>query len=67
MGRNIGVVPDSPSLLAVPYQSAHDEIIPGVVMGPKTRCEMDAVLEIRNNSRHAGKVVALGQWLGGCG
>lgn len=50
MTRNIRIVPDSHTLLAVPYQSAHEEydvlVLPGGGPGAKTFCATDAVLEL---------------------
>lgn len=55
-------MPDYPSLLSVPYQSAHSEydvlVLPGGGPGAKTFCETDAVLELIASFRKAGKLVA---------
>ncbi|KAH7090347.1 class I glutamine amidotransferase-like protein [Paraphoma chrysanthemicola] len=62
MTRNIRIVPDHPSLLSVPAQSAHEEydilILPGGGPGAKTFSTTDAVLELIANFRNAGKWVA---------
>ncbi|KAF2029036.1 DJ-1 [Setomelanomma holmii] len=60
--RNIRIVPDHPTLMSVPAQSAHEEydilILPGGGPGAKTFSTIDTVLELISNFRKAGKWVA---------
>lgn len=62
MTRNIRIVPDVPSLLALSAQAAHHVydilIIPGGGPGAATFCKNDSVLELINDFRNAGKYVA---------
>jgi protein DJ-1 len=62
MTRNIRIVPDHPTLMSVPAQSAHEEydilILPGGGPGAKTFSTTDMVLELIANFRNAGKWVA---------
>ncbi|ORY18861.1 class I glutamine amidotransferase-like protein [Clohesyomyces aquaticus] len=60
--RNIRIVPDSPTLAALPHQNAHEVydilILPGGGPGAKTFCSSTDVLELIHRFRAAGKWVA---------
>jgi protein DJ-1 len=62
MSRNLRIVPDAPTLIALPYQSAHEYfdilILPGGAPGAKTFCNNEIVLEMISKFRSAGKYVA---------
>jgi protein DJ-1 len=62
MSRNIRIVPDAPSLISLPYQSAHEYfdilILPGGGPGSATFCKTPTVLELIDNFRKNGKWVA---------
>lgn len=62
MTRNIRIVPDHSTLASFPSQNAHNEydilILPGGGPGAKTFSTTDAVLELINSFRKAGKWVA---------
>ncbi|KAF2830053.1 DJ-1 [Ophiobolus disseminans] len=62
MTRNIRIVPDHPTLMSVPSQSAHEDydilILPGGGPGANTFSNTDTVLELINNFRQANKWVA---------
>jgi protein DJ-1 len=62
MTRNVRIVPDHPTLLSVPSQTAHQHydilILPGGGPGAKTFSTSNSVLETINNFRSAGKWVA---------
>ncbi|KAF2272897.1 DJ-1 [Westerdykella ornata] len=62
MSRNIRLLPDSPTLLALPHQSAHQTydmlVLPGGMPGAKTFAHNDAVLAMIANFRTEGKYVA---------
>ncbi|KAF2190457.1 DJ-1 [Zopfia rhizophila CBS 207.26] len=60
--RNVRIVPDHPTLISVPSQSAHEVfdvlVIPGGGPGAKTFSTYDPVLELIHEFRKAGKYVA---------
>lgn len=62
MTRNIRIVPDQPTLLSLPNQTAHTKydilILPGGGPGAKTFCASRPVLELISEFRKAGKYVA---------
>lgn len=62
MTRNVRIVPDAPTLLSLPFQTAHEVydilIIPGGGPGAATFSNNDAVLELISNFQQAGKWVA---------
>ncbi|KAF2639150.1 DJ-1 [Massarina eburnea CBS 473.64] len=62
MSRNIRIVPDYPTLLSLPHQTAHAYydilILPGGAPGAKTFSTTNAVLELVDNFRKEGKWVA---------
>jgi protein DJ-1 len=62
MSRNIRIMPDHKSLLAVPSQSAHEYfdilVLPGGGPGAKTFASHNAVLAMINAFHKAGKYVA---------
>ncbi|KAF1962941.1 DJ-1 [Byssothecium circinans] len=62
MSRNVRIIPDYPTLLALGYQTAHSNydilILPGGAAGAKTFSTTDAVLELINEFNKEGKWVA---------
>jgi protein DJ-1 len=62
MSRNVRIVPDHKTLLAVPWQGAHEEfdilVIPGGGSGAKTFSTTESVLELIHSFRQANKWVA---------
>jgi len=62
MTRNIRIVPDAPTLISLPHQSAHEYfdilILPGGGPGSQTFCSSPIVLDMIANFRKAGKWVA---------
>ncbi|KAF2745939.1 DJ-1 [Sporormia fimetaria CBS 119925] len=61
MSHNIRIIPDFASLLALPWQSAHEAydilILPGGAPGAKTFCGNKHVLKMIQNFRREGKWV----------
>ncbi|KAF2257223.1 DJ-1 [Trematosphaeria pertusa] len=62
LSRNIRLLPDFPTLLSLPHQTAHEThdilILPGGAPGARTFCATPAVLEMIVAFKNAGKHVA---------